>query len=178
MENMQIAPAARWKCTPSAYGTSPGGGGFLSASLSANLSCSLYSAARISPSGGGAAGDRRGAFPTGAARFACFPFAPLARLYGFIQTGAAGAHHNPRAIGTSNFSPLRTFGPKGRQPSRPQGVPRVSRVSTKKAWHLKLRIHAFLISNYFKRIPSAASPRDSSTEGWGRMTLRKSSMVR
>ena len=37
---------ARGKCTPSAYGTSPGGGGLLSASLSANLSRSLLSAAK------------------------------------------------------------------------------------------------------------------------------------
>ena len=28
-ENHTTAPAARWKCTPSAYGTSPGGGGLL-----------------------------------------------------------------------------------------------------------------------------------------------------
>ena len=42
---------ARGKCTPSAYGTSPGGGGLLSASLSANLSHSLLSAAKTSPSG-------------------------------------------------------------------------------------------------------------------------------
>lgn len=56
--------------------------------------------------------------------------------------------------------------------------PHAKSVSNKKAWPLKLRTHTFLISNYFKRIPSAASPRDSSTEGWGRMTLRKSSMVR
>ena len=44
-------PFGRGKCTPSAYGTSPGGGGLLYASLSANLSCSIYSAARTSPSG-------------------------------------------------------------------------------------------------------------------------------
>ena len=42
---------ARGKCTPSAYGTFPGGGGLLSASLSANLSHSLLSAAKTSPSG-------------------------------------------------------------------------------------------------------------------------------
>jgi len=28
LENHTTAPLARWKCTPSAYGTSPGGGGF------------------------------------------------------------------------------------------------------------------------------------------------------
>ena len=39
------------KCTPSAYGTSPGGGGLLYAYPCANLSRSLYSAARTSPSG-------------------------------------------------------------------------------------------------------------------------------
>ena len=32
-ENHTTGPAARWKCTPSAYGTSPGGGGLLSAQL-------------------------------------------------------------------------------------------------------------------------------------------------
>ena len=31
-------------------------------------------------------------------------------------------HHNPRAKGASNLSPLRTFGPAGRQPSRPSGL--------------------------------------------------------
>ena len=32
-ENRTTGPTARWKCTPSAYGTSPGGGGLLSAEL-------------------------------------------------------------------------------------------------------------------------------------------------
>ncbi len=32
-ENHTTGAAARWKCTPSAYGTSPGGGGLLSAEL-------------------------------------------------------------------------------------------------------------------------------------------------
>ena len=42
---------------------------------------------------------------------------------GSIYTGAhKGAHHNPRAKGASNLSPLRTFGPKGRQPSSPSGL--------------------------------------------------------
>ena len=42
---------------------------------------------------------------------------------GSIYTGAhKGAHHNPRARGASNFSPLRTFGPKGRHPSSPSGL--------------------------------------------------------
>ena len=42
---------------------------------------------------------------------------------GSIYTGAhKGAHHNPRARGASNLSPLRTFGPKGRQPSSPIGA--------------------------------------------------------
>ena len=37
---------------------------------------------------------------------------------GSIYTGAhKGAHHNPHAKGASNLSPLRTFGPAGRQPS-------------------------------------------------------------
>ena len=42
---------------------------------------------------------------------------------GSIYTGAhKGAHHNPRARGASNLSPLRTFGPAGRQPSSPSGL--------------------------------------------------------
>ena len=41
---------------------------------------------------------------------------------GSIYTGVhKDAHHNPRAKGASNLSPLRTFGPEGRQPSRPTG---------------------------------------------------------
>ena len=79
------------KCTPSAAccGTSPGGGSLLSTSLSANLSRSFYSAAKISPFGGDvASGERRGAFPSSEARLACFPIAPRARLYGFIKRGA------------------------------------------------------------------------------------------
>ena len=39
------------KCTPSAYGTSPSGGGLLYAFPCANLSCSVYSGARTSPAG-------------------------------------------------------------------------------------------------------------------------------
>ena len=41
---------------------------------------------------------------------------------GFLYIAPAGRHHTPRAKGASNLSPFRTFGPKGRQPSRPQGV--------------------------------------------------------
>ena len=45
-------------------------------------------------------GDR-GAFPTGAAWFACFPYRALVRLYGFIIRGALydlkGACHLPRS---------------------------------------------------------------------------------
>ena len=44
-------PVGRLKCTPSAYGTSPGGGGLLYASLSANLSRSFYSNGVSPPSG-------------------------------------------------------------------------------------------------------------------------------
>ena len=52
----------------------PGGGSLIYAYPCANLSRSLYSAAKISPSGGEAAeGGRRGAFPAGEARLACFP---------------------------------------------------------------------------------------------------------
>ncbi len=45
---------------------------------------------------------------------------------GFIQTGALynleAPYNNPRAKGASNLSPLRTFGPAGRQPSSPIGA--------------------------------------------------------
>ena len=48
---------------------------------------------------------------------------PVVRFYHkrapFINLEAP--YNNPRAKGTSNFSPLRTFGPKGRQPSSPKG---------------------------------------------------------
>ena len=39
-----------WKYTPSAYGTSPGGGGLLSTYRSANLSRSVFSGGKSSPS--------------------------------------------------------------------------------------------------------------------------------
>ena len=45
---------------------------------------------------------------------------------GFIQTGAfynlKAPYNNPRAKGASNLSPLRTFGPAGRQPSSHKGA--------------------------------------------------------
>ncbi len=51
---------------------------------------------------------------------------------GFIQTGALynleAPYNNPRAKGASNLSPLRTFGPAGRQPSRR------SRVNLREYW--------------------------------------------
>ena len=54
------------------------------------------------------------------------PIRSPGRLYGFIQTGAfynlEAPYHNPRARGASNLSPLRTFGPAGRQPSSPKGA--------------------------------------------------------
>ena len=65
--------------------------------------------------GGGASHQRGIAFPR-----------PPGRLYGFIQTGAfynlEAPYNNPRAKGASNLSPLRTFGPAGRQPSSPSGL--------------------------------------------------------
>ena len=51
---------------------------------------------------------------------------PQGGCKGFIQPGAfykfRGANHNPLAIGASNLSPLRTFGPAGRQPASPNGA--------------------------------------------------------
>ena len=78
-ENRTTGPAARWKCTPipACGGTSPGGGSLLSASLNANLCRPFYSAARTSPSGGGAVG-RRGAFPSRQRR-GCMVFPSPAR---------------------------------------------------------------------------------------------------
>ena len=63
---------------------------------------------------------------------------PAGRLYGFIQTGAfynlKAPYNNPRARGASNLSPLRTFGPAGRQPSSPKGAcPKGAHQLTKKA---------------------------------------------
>ena len=89
-ENRTTGPAARWKCTPIPLrGLPPKGGSLLSAFLSANLSQSLYSAARISPSGeDAAAGGRRGAFPTPVRAVCLFSPRPSGRLYGFIHTGA------------------------------------------------------------------------------------------
>ena len=65
VKNRQTGPAARWKCTPSAYGTSPGGGGLLSAYPCDNLSCSIYRRWKTSPFGGSTSeGGDRGAFPS------------------------------------------------------------------------------------------------------------------
>ena len=108
-QNRKTAPVARRKCTPSvacgdvspresvsrnfqssadslqiSFACHPGGGGLLSASPCANLSCSFYRGAKTSPSGGSTAvGGDRGAFPRAAGavvwfsppegRVACFP---------------------------------------------------------------------------------------------------------
>ena len=74
-KNHTTAPLARGNAPllPPAAASPPEGEIFFSASLSANLSRSVYSGARTSPSGGSTAvGGDRGAFPTGEARFACF----------------------------------------------------------------------------------------------------------
>ena len=81
---------ARWKCTPSAYGTSPGGGGLLSAFLSANLSSSLYSAAKSSPFGGKVVRQHQKG---------CISLAPKARLYGFPFARKGGLLVFPRPKG-------------------------------------------------------------------------------
>jgi hypothetical protein len=123
---------ARWKCTPSAYGTSPGGGGLFSASLSANLSRSLFNGGKSSPFGGKVVRQHQKGCISSRRRRGCMVFPPAravclfspgeARLPGFLHTGGEAAHLNPRAKGASNLSPLRTLGPKGRHPSRPKGV--------------------------------------------------------
>ena len=99
--------------------TSPCSGGRINRSM---LSCrdmapwlSTHSAPSKRGKGGGTSHQRGIAFSR-----------PSGRLYGFIQTGAfydlEAPYNNPRAKGASNLSPLRTFGPSGRQPSRPTGL--------------------------------------------------------
>ena len=95
----------------------PGGGGLLSASLSANLSRSLLSAAKTSPSGGStAAGGDRGAFPT-----------PAGRLYGFYSAKrnykthrSKGRYHHPlNPPAASEQNPLNLLNPgRGAAPLR------------------------------------------------------------
>jgi len=54
---------------------------------------------QISPSGGdAAAGGRRGAFPRAEGAVGLFSLRPPGRLYGFIHTSGAAAHHNPRGL--------------------------------------------------------------------------------
>ena len=82
----------------------PGGGSLLSASPCANLSSSLYSDAKTSPSGGGAVG-RRGAFPSRQRR-GCMVFparkavclfspgeSPVIKVFFILRRRR---HHNPR----------------------------------------------------------------------------------
>ena len=93
-------------------------------SASKLTSISWHSAAKTSPSGGGAVG-RRGAFPSRQRR-GCMVFQRAKRglhvfpsrqgrgFEGFIIMAPfifEGAYHNPRAVGPSN---LRTLRPKGR----------------------------------------------------------------
>ena len=91
------------------------------------ISCTTISTGCSATACGGSPAKRArgGSRYTSKARLACFP-TPAGRLYGFIQTGAfynlEAPYNNPRAIGASNLSPLRTFGPKGRQPSSPKGA--------------------------------------------------------
>lgn len=117
-------PYRRGKCTPSAYGTSPGGGGLLYASLSTNLSCSIYSAARTSPSGEStAAGGDRGAFPLGRRPgWFVFPSRQGRGCKGFIIRGVLNELKDAnyrRASGMYNSSPPKAAIP---QPSRQRRV--------------------------------------------------------
>ena len=113
---------ARWKCTPSAYGTSPresvsrnfqspcgslqisfachpGGGGLLSASLSANLSRSLHSGARSSPFGGKVVRQhQKGCISLAPkARLACFPTGESPVVW-FYHTGALHFQRAPTTL--------------------------------------------------------------------------------
>ena len=91
----------------------PGGGDLLNATLFSFISCTKSRAAKTSPFGGStAAGGDRGAFPRALGAVCLFSIArqggfmvlpahqltsTLAHYRGFIKTGAAGAHHHPRA---------------------------------------------------------------------------------
>ena len=65
MKKQTTGPMARWKCTPSACGISPGGGDLLYPYLSADLSRSTHSRRIKSPRRGKvvAPATKRGAFP-------------------------------------------------------------------------------------------------------------------
>ena len=146
-ENHKTGPAARRKCTPipAFGGTSPkgkhvtgfsgrftplqiqflchpGGGSLLSAYLSANLSCSFHSAAKISPSGGdAAAGGRRGAFPTRQRRGLHVFLRPSGRLFGFIILAAKPPTTTLTPKACQTLAPLepsarRAVTPRGRRP--------------------------------------------------------------
>ena len=76
-ENHTAAPLAQGNAPllPPAAASSPEGQICSSLTPCANLSCSLYSGKKSSPSGGKVVhSTKRGAFPSGEARFACFPF--------------------------------------------------------------------------------------------------------
>ena len=95
----QTTSLRSWKCTPSAYGTSPGGGGLLSASLSANLSRSLYSSARSSPFGGKVVRQhQKGCISLAPkARLACFPTGESPVVW-FYHTGALHFQRAPTTL--------------------------------------------------------------------------------
>ena len=118
----QTTSLRSWKCTPSAYGTSPresvsrnfqspygslqisfachpGGGGLLSASLSANLSRSLHSGARSSPFGGKVVRQhQKGCISLAPkARLACFPTGESPVVW-FYHTGALHFQRAPTTL--------------------------------------------------------------------------------
>ena len=108
--------------------TSPGGGSLLSAFLSANLSQSLYSAAKISPSGGdAAAGGRRGAFssrrrrgcmvfPARKGGMPVFPRAkPGLKGFGFFILAA-----QPPTTTLSGKAAVKLKHPRGESPVKPE----------------------------------------------------------
>ena len=106
-------PGGRWKCAPIPLWGLPPEGKFALRSASELISISRYRDAKISPSGGDvAAGDRRGAFPSGEARLYGFHFAK--RNYKIHCR--ASRHHNPQPEGLSN---LRTLRPTAGQTSEP-----------------------------------------------------------
>ena len=88
------------------FAVHPGGGSLLSASLSANLCRSLYSAARISPSGA-AKGGRRGAFPTRQRRgWLVFPSPARAVVWFYTYWRRSRPPQPSRPKAVSNFRTL------------------------------------------------------------------------
>ena len=114
------------------YGDFPRRGKFALCPAFELISISKHSAAKTSPSGGGAVG-RRGAFPRAIGAVVWFSLARKGGCKGFIHNGGEAAHlhplnplHllnllNPHAEGVSIKAPTTTLAPKARQTLEPSG---------------------------------------------------------